>query len=561
MKNPPPFVGLSAFTPHTAHYFTGRSRFALTLAGTTMRSRIALLFGTSGCGKSSVLGAALPQALRAILARPEGRAGFDDDEPRSREAFRLLQFRRWHRGFEDRLFRVAAAKLRAGHGVTLRSAITEWRDGGHGPVVLVLDQFEEFLLYHPDPLASPLIRQLSELVADERLDAQIVISLREDSVAPLDRLRPVLPGILASPIQLLPLDQQAARDAILQPVAEWSRRNLDGDAVAVEDALVTDLLGQVRVNSPGSAYGPHRGFVELPLLQLALERLWLEETRAGRVTGLHWKTLAQLGGVAGIVRRHLQETIGRLSSEQRELAAELMGHLVTASGAKHAWRADDLAKELAAPKAATSAAAAQSRLGRVTGAIAGIPEVIGRWVDLASQLPRRAFGARRPQRMQGRPATVDEVGDTLGQLASGRARILRTQPDPQGKGPLFDLLHDALAQPVLEWVQRMRIAAATRRQIRNASGLVLLTVAVLSFLLYLFLRSEHKARLAEEQATLAQEETTAAQLQESRAVAILARQATDSGDAMTGMLAALPSCRMPTPDGSDQSALRPPWLC
>ena len=31
-----PLVGLSAFTQHTAHYFTGRSRFALTLAGSCL---------------------------------------------------------------------------------------------------------------------------------------------------------------------------------------------------------------------------------------------------------------------------------------------------------------------------------------------------------------------------------------------------------------------------------------------------------------------------------------------------------------------------------------------
>ena len=98
-----PFVGLSAFTPHTARYFTGRERFALTLAGTALRSRVSVLFGASGCGKSSVLGAALPQALHAVLGEPDTREGFDDASATSGEPFRLLEFRRWHPGFEDRL--------------------------------------------------------------------------------------------------------------------------------------------------------------------------------------------------------------------------------------------------------------------------------------------------------------------------------------------------------------------------------------------------------------------------------------------------------------------------
>ena len=100
-----PFVGLAAFTPHMAAYFTGRERFALTLAGAVLRSRVTVMYGQSGCGKSSVLGAALPQAISAILN--------DGDETESGVPFRLLHFRRWHPGFETRLYRAAAAKLEA----------------------------------------------------------------------------------------------------------------------------------------------------------------------------------------------------------------------------------------------------------------------------------------------------------------------------------------------------------------------------------------------------------------------------------------------------------------
>jgi len=62
-----PFVGLAAFTPRMAAYFTGRERFALTLAGAVLRSRVTVMYGQSGSGKSSVLGAAFPQVIRATL--------------------------------------------------------------------------------------------------------------------------------------------------------------------------------------------------------------------------------------------------------------------------------------------------------------------------------------------------------------------------------------------------------------------------------------------------------------------------------------------------------------
>ena len=102
------------------------------------------------------------------------------------------------------------------------------------------------------------------------------------------------------------------------------------------------------------------------------------------------------------------------------------------------------------------------------------------------------------------------VSDILDKLAQGKARILRTQPDPRGKGPLFELYHDALARPVLSWLQEARVKAAERRLLHMSN-------------LY------DRARRQQEQA----------QLQEARAVSASARQAIERGDAMTGILAAL----------------------
>jgi len=113
-----PFVGLAAFTPTMAAYFTGRGRFALTLAGAVLRSHITVIYGQSGCGKSSVLGAAFPQVLRATL--------HDAEEAASDVSLRLLNFRRWHPGFETRLFRAAAAKLSAPEEKSLASAVARW---------------------------------------------------------------------------------------------------------------------------------------------------------------------------------------------------------------------------------------------------------------------------------------------------------------------------------------------------------------------------------------------------------------------------------------------------
>jgi WD40 repeat protein len=508
-----PFIGLAAFTPRMAAYFTGRERFALTLAGAVLRSRVTVMYGQSGCGKSSVLGAAFPQVMAATLHEP--------DEPAPSLSYRLLYFRRWHPGFETRLFRAAAAKLSASKDSSLASAVAGWGRDRNAPVILVLDQFEEFLLYHPKPAETYFVRDLATVVADPKNKAHVLLSLREDSLASLDALRAVIPGVLSSPVQLRPLDRTAAEQAIRRPIAKWSEDKFgDPKAIVVEDSLVDTLLDQVQQTgatglSTQSTSNSITSLVELPLLQLTLERLWEEEAKAEKPV-LRLTTLEQLGGASGIARRHLDQTLEALPASQRSLAIRLFRHLVTATGGKHAWRADDLAEEIDADTQAARQAAERNIFGRMTGRIkrvAGAVPVAG----------RRLFGFE--QATIGAEATKAAVSETLDQLTQGKARILRTQPDPRGKGPLFELYHDALAHPVLSWVQEARIKEAERRQ-RRRILVVAGVIVVISVIVYPFYRS---AVIQREQA----------QLQEARILARLARQATERGDAMTGMLATL----------------------
>jgi hypothetical protein len=136
----------------------------------------------------------LPQALRATLRRAAAAA--------ARTPFRLLNFRRWHPGFETRLVRACAAKLEAPKNSSLLDAVAGWSRTQKSPVVLVLDQFEEFLLYNPDPTETEFVRHLAGIIADPDLNAHILLSLREDSIASLDTLRAVIPAVLSSPVQL-----------------------------------------------------------------------------------------------------------------------------------------------------------------------------------------------------------------------------------------------------------------------------------------------------------------------------------------------------------------------
>ena len=199
-----------------------------------------------------------------------------------------------------------------------------------------------------------------------------------------------------------------------------------------------------------------------------------------------------MDGAAGIAQQHLRQTMETLPAPQRALAIRLFRHLVTPTGGKHAWRAEDLAKEIDADNWARRQAAQRSFLGRITAAVDQAADSI--WSG-ARGLFRAAGASIEPD------ATKATVTATLDKLAAGKARILRTQPHPRGPEPLFELYHDALARPVLSWVQEARISEAVGRQQRRAAYAISAALLMLAgiAIVYMFY---HRAVIQQQQAQL-----------------------------------------------------------
>src|SRR5262249_25644232 len=133
--------------------------------------------------------------------------------------------------------------------------------------------------------------------------------------------------------------------------------------------------------------------VEAPFLQLVMRRLWLETVAAGS----HELTVArlqELGGAEAIVRANLQDALARLEPHQRDLAARIFRQLVAPEGTK---------------------------IAHTVGALAQYAEV-----------------------------EPDDLLPTLKTLADGR--ILRPVDPPPGQStPRYEIYHDVLGAPILEW--------------------------------------------------------------------------------------------------------------
>ena len=305
-----PYKGLAAFEDSDldALLFFGRARDTEVIAANLLASRLTVLYGPSGVGKSSVLRAGVARHLRSVA--PQAQVVVHDS---------------WAGGAGRDLLR----------GLD-----------GANDVYLLLDQFEEVFAYRG---ASSLAADVAQIVTAPDARVNVLLALRDDALSELDVFTGRVQNVFGNYLVLERLDRASAREAVTGPLERYNEL-VPERQVAIEDELVEAVLDQVevgRVDVAGTARGAVDetidGGIEAPYLQLVMDRLWAAERERGSST-LRSETLAALGGAGAIVRAHLEQALGDLTADQQDMAASVFNHLVTPSGTKIAHEVGDLAK-------------------------------------------------------------------------------------------------------------------------------------------------------------------------------------------------------------------------
>jgi len=400
-----PYKGLMPFQDSDGDvpFFFGRDRERELVEANLMASRLTVLYGETGVGKSSLLRAGVAHHLRALASGNRNARG----EP----GLAVVVFDAWRDDPVAALRAAVAGEVThaLGGSVTpsnddgrsLGDTLGMWQELLGGDLYVILDQAEEYFLYHGgEDGGGTFASDFPAVVNDAELRVNFVLAVRDDSLAKLDAFRARIPNVFGNYLRLEHLDRNAARAAVVEPVGEYNRLVGPDDEVSIEPELVDAVLdqvvaGKVDVGQTGrgaveSVNGDVR--IETSYLQLVLRRLWDEELGAGSHE-LRLATLERLGGAEQIVRDHVERALTDLSPEEKDVAALLFDHLVTPSGTKIAHEAADLAK------------------------YAGTSQ-----------------------------ADVTPVLATLGE-----ERILRSVEGSGGRDSRYEIFHDVLAEPVLAW--------------------------------------------------------------------------------------------------------------
>jgi WD40 repeat protein len=322
-----PYKGLSPFEDSEldALLFFGRERESEVIAANLIASRVTVLYGPSGVGKSSVLRAGVAYRLRR-----EQQAG-------------VIVFSSWAgdptRGLID---------AAGGQGDSMADALADAADREGGDLYVILDQFEECFLYHRD--GGGFAQELAQVLRRGGLRVNVLVGIREDALARLDVLKASIPNLLSNRLRLERLDRLAGAAATNGPIARYNELAAPEERVEIEAQLEQAVLdevtaGRVELGASGRGIAVGSGDenrVEAPYLQLVLARLWEVEHERGSRT-LRLATLRELGGAAQIVQDHLERAMAELSAREKGAAAEMYNFLVTPSGSKIAHGVRDLA--------------------------------------------------------------------------------------------------------------------------------------------------------------------------------------------------------------------------
>ena len=236
-----PYRGLAPFeeTELDALLFFGREREREVVTANLIASRLTVLYGPSGVGKSSLLRAGVAHALNSGARRNLELHG----APEAAAVVVSNWVNEPLRTILDAVEEIVA-ELRGDvpetSSLPFVDALSRYAGALDGDLYVILDQMEEYFLYHGVE-GGPLAEQLPRLLRASETHVNVLLALREDALSRLDAFAAGVPGILRNRLQLEHLDRTAARAAIVEPLERWNALG-DGDHVELEPALVDAVL-------------------------------------------------------------------------------------------------------------------------------------------------------------------------------------------------------------------------------------------------------------------------------------------------------------------------------
>ncbi|HQL69919.1 MAG TPA: AAA family ATPase, partial [Bacteroidales bacterium] len=307
-----PFKFLDSYTRDDRNVFFGRDREIEALYQKVFESKILLVYGVSGTGKSSLIHCGLASKFNDSDWLPVNiRRGRDINEATLME-------------LQKASLTEVSADLNKPKWMSkmIRSLYLDH----FKPVYLVYDQFEELMIFGSKTEKQQFVQSVKAVV-DSDLQCRFLFVIREEYLAGITEFERIIPEILGNRVRIEKMGFENARQAIEGPC------RIAG--IEVEEGFSENMLN--RLTSGG-------GEIELTYLQVFLDRLYKQATGNGehkQVPAFTNALVDNCGNVKDLLGDFLDEQVK--SFENSDLAMTMLKSLVSGKGTKKQSTQEEIA--------------------------------------------------------------------------------------------------------------------------------------------------------------------------------------------------------------------------
>jgi WD40 repeat protein len=311
-----PFKFLDSYTKDDLEIFFGRDDEIKALYSAVFTSKILLVYGVSGCGKSSLLNCGLANKFNDTDWLPVS----------------IRRGNNINQSLLEALFKCALTKApfekkdKNGDGkISVTKALQSVYLDHFRPIYLIFDQFEELFIFGSKEEKTEFIRNVKKIV-DSDIQCRLIISIREEYLAGVTEFEKVIPTFLSNRIRIEKMTRQNAIQAIEGPCRV--------NSIEVEQGFSEALLDKLNPESPE---------IELTYLQVFLDRIYKQvlsdKSNSNRFT---IDILNKQGDVKDLLGSFLEEQISQLDDPETGLV--ILKSFVSVKGTKHQITEDEAAE-------------------------------------------------------------------------------------------------------------------------------------------------------------------------------------------------------------------------
>ncbi|MCX6303827.1 MAG: WD40 repeat domain-containing protein [Bacteroidetes bacterium] len=313
-----PFKFLDSYAREDKATFFGRDAEIEELYYRVYKSRILVLFGVSGIGKSSLINCGLANKIQESDWFPiQVRRGSD-----------------MNRSLRMTLQKCLPGLQSTAQNEPIMEMVQRIFLDNFRPIHFIFDQFEEIFIFGSEKERAELIATVKSIVKSN-LQCKFIFSIREEYLASLTEFEKEIPEFLSNRLRINSMTHRNA----LEVIGGLCRAH----GIRLEKECSADILNEL---------SPENAEIDLTYLQIFLDRLYwlaLEENPGSQEVIFSKELVKRVGSVKDLLGTFLESEISRLNDQDKSLALTILKSFVSNKGTKRQVTDGEIAAYITTP--------------------------------------------------------------------------------------------------------------------------------------------------------------------------------------------------------------------